>query len=103
MYPVLKFGYTSDINNRMMYYNKTATYKLLFFSSCKNFLKEREYYIKNWGHSEIVDHCRMTNSEHIVFESGLFKKMYKDVLEATSMDIKKTKNKNDSLTTQYGK
>ncbi len=41
MFPVLKYGKTSNIETRMYYYNKNATYKLLAFFPC-DFIDIRE-------------------------------------------------------------
>jgi hypothetical protein len=76
--PILKFGYTTNIDVRMKYYNKNGcNYKLLKFFNC-DFAKEREAYIKEHFFSE---HFRMTNSEHFKFESGLFKYMINSINE----------------------
>jgi hypothetical protein len=100
--PVLKFGYTSNIDTRMYHYNKKSSYKLLYFAPCKGYLKEREGYIKEYGCDEITYHCRCSLSEHMMYEKGLFKKMYNDVFDASKIDIKTRKNNKGVIVTTYG-
>jgi len=91
MFPVLKFGMTKNINTRLYYYNKNGQcYKLIAFFPCASiYLKEREDYFKE--HSYFSDWSRISRSEHIEYEKGYFKKMYKDLKEAAELKIKKTK------------
>lgn len=87
MYPVLKFGRTTNIDTRMYHYNKKVkSYKLLAFFPCsKKYLIEREKYFK--GNSRFSDDCRMSNSEHIKYEKGYFRMMYEDLKEVVEFKI----------------
>lgn len=87
MYPILKFGRTTNIETRMYYYNKNGeAYKLLAFFPCsKKYLVHREKYFKD--NSYFADDCRISRSEHIKYEKGYFKKMYSDLKEAINLKI----------------
>jgi hypothetical protein len=92
MFPVLKYGKTKNIDKRLEHYNKNATYKLLAFFPCSDFLDERESYIHRFGY--FADDYRLTRSEHIIFNTNDFKKLYEDVLHASTVKIKRKKIKN---------
>lgn len=84
----LKYGKTNNIETRMKYYNKKATYKLLAFFPVIDYLDERERLI----HNQYIEY-RYFRTEHIEYEKGKFKVLYnqiKDVVENTK--IIKTKN-----------
>lgn len=81
--PVLKYGKTSNIETRMYYYNKIAPYKLLAFFPC-DFIDVRERLVQE----EYIEY-RLTKSEHIKYESGKFKSMFRTVQQASLYKIKK--------------
>jgi hypothetical protein len=86
MYPVLKLGYTLDIKKRMDYYNKEGVqYFLISFFPVKENVKRIEYDLKSQYFS---DHFRMTNSEHMDFETGLFKYMHNSISECVKIKYK---------------
>ena len=99
MYPVLKFGMTTNIDTRMYHYNKNGgNYKLLAFLPCSSkYLKEREDYFKEYSY--FADWCRKSKSEHIVYDKGYFKKMHSDLKEAVDLKItlKSFKNQRGSI------
>lgn len=99
MYPVLKFGMTTNIDTRMYHYNKNGDkYKLLAFLPCSvKYLKERERYFKEYSY--FSDWCRISRSEHIEYDKGYFKKMYSDLKEASDIKItlKSFKNQRGSI------
>jgi hypothetical protein len=86
MFPVLKYGKTSNIETRMYYYNKNATYKLLAFFPC-DFIDIRERLVQ-----EQYDEYRLTRSEHMIYENN-FKSLYENVKESASCKITKSKNR----------
>ena len=86
LFPVLKYGMTNNIKTRMDYYNKNATYKLLAFFPCNNFIEQREKLIQ-----EQYDEYRLTRSEHIIYENN-FKSLYEVVKKAATCKITRTKN-----------
>jgi hypothetical protein len=90
MFPVLKYGKTSNIETRMYYYNKNATYKLLAFFPC-DFIDIRERLVQ-----EQYDEYRLTRSEHMIYENN-FKSLYEDVRKASSYKITKSKNRNGAI------
>ena len=89
---MLKYGYTNNIDTRMYYYNKKATYKLLYFKPCKGFLKEREEYMQEYGHPDIHETWRLNRSEHIEYKRGLFRILYNAVNEVCDFKIVKRKD-----------
>lgn len=94
MYPVLKFGRTTNIDTRLYHYNKKGQcYKLLAFIPCsKKYLVEREKYFK--ANSYFADDCRMSTSEHIIYHKGYFKIMYEDLKKASNLKITLKSSKN---------
>jgi hypothetical protein len=90
--PVLKYGRTNNIETRMLHYNKIAPYKLLVFFPCKDFIDLRENLIQRE-----YDEYRLNKSEHIIYKSGLFKQLYRQVKDAASCKITKSKNKNGAI------
>jgi hypothetical protein len=90
IFPVLKYGKTNNIETRMYYYNKNATYKLLAFFPC-DFIDIRESLVQRE-----YDEYRLTKSEHMIYEKN-FKSLYETVKDAASCKITKTKNKNGAI------
>ena len=90
--PVLKYGKTNNIETRMIHYNKRAPYKLLMFFPCKDFIDLRESLIQCQ-----YDEYRLNKSEHIIYEKGLFKQLFKQVKDAATCKITKSKNKNGAI------
>jgi hypothetical protein len=91
--PMLKYGYTSNIETRMFHYTKNgATYKLLSFFPCKDYLKERENYVQLEGPDCITDQFRCNRSEYIEFQTGYFKQMYNALKHASELYIYKFEN-----------
>lgn len=84
--PVLKFGYTKNINVRLNHFGKK--YKLIKFYPM-SFPEWRETYIKNHWFS---DEFRINNNEHFEFYSGLLKYMDNAILDASDYKLKKDKN-----------
>lgn len=99
IYPVLKFGMTTNIDIRMYHYNKNGSnYKLLAFFPCSaKYLNERERYFKEYSY--FSDWCRISRSEHIEYVKGYFKKMHSDLKEASEIKItlKSFKNQSGSI------
>ncbi len=86
--PVLKYGKTNNIETRMKYYNKEfPRYKLISFFPCDKFLDFREYIVH-----EKYEEYRMSKTEHLIYESGSFKRLYREVKEASNCKITRTKN-----------
>jgi hypothetical protein len=90
LFPVLKFGMTKDIDKRMNRYNENGNiYKLISFYPAKKHIERRERDVKS---DYFDEHFRMTNSEHMPFESGLFKYMHKALTVCTSREFREHKN-----------
>ena len=82
---VLKYGITNNIDTRMHHYNKNGKfYQLLYFRNCNDYLKE-------WGADCIKETWRATKSEHIEYNKGYFKSIYKSINEACDFKIKRNK------------
>ena len=89
---VLKYGITNNIDTRMHHYNKNGKfYQLLYFRNCKDYLKVREDYLKEWGADCITETWKSTKSEHIEYNKGYFKSIYKSINEACDFKIKRNK------------
>ena len=90
---VLKYGITNNIDVRMKHYNKNGKhYQLLYFRPCKDYLKIRENYLKEWGPDCIKDTWRLQSSEHIEYNKGYFKSIFKSINEACDFKIKRNKH-----------
>ena len=88
--PILKFGMTTNIDKRMERYNeKYDVYKLIAFYPAKKHIKRRERDVKD---DYFEDHFRMTNSEHMPFESGLFKYMHEALTTCSKREFIEHKN-----------
>lgn len=87
--PVLKYGKTNNIETRMKHYNKEfSLYKLISFFPCNNFLDFRENIVQSQ-----YEEYRMSKTEHLIYESGSFKKLYFKVKKAANYKITRTKNR----------
>jgi hypothetical protein len=92
IFPVLKFGMTSNIKKRMEYFNKNSTYKLLAFFECEDIEIRERYFME---YSSFKNYMRASNckNEHIEYEKYLFKSMYRELKEISEIKIAKKKNK----------
>lgn len=87
--PVLKYGKTNNIETRMKHYNKEfKRYNLISFFPCHNFLDVRENLVQQ-QHEEY----RMSKTEHLIYESGIFKRLHQEIKEAANCKITRTKNR----------
>jgi len=110
VFPVLKYGYTKNIDTRMSYYNDhkkhIIAYQLVCFFPCNNKLKQREEFIRDENYNrDIFDEWRARGyrSEHIPYSSSMFRSLYYAVKQASELKFFKDRIEwDDEIMYQFG-